>query len=69
MYPSPWTTSVPPPAATKPIINSYENNMQSYPFYGANTMQNIPVSNSCLVIPIIINIYYITYISFGKIKK
>ncbi|XP_060860603.1 probable cyclin-dependent serine/threonine-protein kinase DDB_G0292550 isoform X2 [Metopolophium dirhodum] len=46
MYPSPWTTSVPPPAATKPIVNSYENNMQSYPFYGANTMQNIPMNQS-----------------------
>jgi len=46
MYPSPWTTSVPPPAATKPTtVNSYENNMQSYPFYGANPMQNISVSN------------------------
>lgn len=48
MYPTPWTTSVPPPAAPKPIVNSYENNMQSYPFYGANTMQNISVSNSSL---------------------
>lgn len=62
MYPSPWTTSVPPPAATKPIVNSYENNMQSYPFYGANTMQNISVSNSYLVIFITINICCFTYI-------
>ncbi|XP_022180769.1 uncharacterized protein LOC111040974 isoform X2 [Myzus persicae] len=46
MYPTPWTTSVPPPAAPKPIVNSYENNMQSFPFYGANTMQNISINQS-----------------------
>jgi len=44
MYPTPWTTSVPPPTSTKPVINSYENNMQSYPFYGTNTMQNISMN-------------------------
>jgi len=55
MYPTPWTTSVPPPAAPKPIVNSYENNMQSYPFYGANTMQNISVSNRYLL-------YYLNFI-------
>lgn len=46
MYPTPWITSVPPPTSTKPVVNSYGKNMQSYPFYGANTMQNISVSNS-----------------------
>jgi len=50
MYPTPWTTSVPPPTAPKPIVNNYENNMQSYPFYGANAMQNISVSNCYLFI-------------------
>ncbi|XP_025203854.1 YLP motif-containing protein 1-like isoform X2 [Melanaphis sacchari] len=46
MYPTPWTTSVPPPTATKPIVNSYENNVQSYPFYSTNTMQNISINQS-----------------------
>jgi len=50
MYPTSWTSSIPPPAPTKPIANSYENNMQSYPFYGTNTMQNIAVSNNSLII-------------------
>lgn len=50
MYPTPWTTSVPPPVTTKPAVNSYENNMLSYPFYGANAMQNTSVSNIILVI-------------------
>lgn len=45
MFPNPWATSMPPPAVTKPIINSYENNTQTYPFYAAaNPLQNIPVS-------------------------
>ncbi|XP_026809226.1 uncharacterized protein LOC113551273 isoform X2 [Rhopalosiphum maidis] len=44
MYPTPWTTSVPPPTSTKPIVNSYENNMQTYSFFGANTMQNISMN-------------------------
>lgn len=46
MYPTSWSTSVPPPTSTKPVVNSSEKNMQSYPFYGANTTQNISVSNS-----------------------
>ncbi|XP_050054420.1 putative uncharacterized protein DDB_G0282133 isoform X2 [Aphis gossypii] len=44
MYPTPWTTSVPPPTSTKPVVNSYEKNMQSYPFFGANTMQNVSMN-------------------------
>lgn len=46
MYPNPWATSVQPPAAAKPTVNSYENNTQTYPYYATpNPMQNVIVSN------------------------
>jgi len=62
MYPTPWTTSVPPPTSIKPIVNSYENNMQTYPFFGANTMQNISVSNNSLIIQQILLLYCLHFI-------
>jgi len=44
MFPNPWANSAPPPVA-KPLVNNYENNAQSYPFYNnVNAMQNITIS-------------------------